>query len=40
MTGLVNAGREVREHGTFGYLDASIGTPQLNTLMDSAAPKR
>ena len=30
----------VREHGTFGYLDASIGTPQLNALLDSAALKR
>ena len=39
MTGLVNAAREVKEHGTFGYLDASLGTPQLNTLLDMAAPK-
>jgi len=39
MTGLVNAAREVKEHGTFGYLDASLGTPQLNALLDMAAPK-
>ncbi|MEO6746845.1 MAG: isocitrate lyase/phosphoenolpyruvate mutase family protein [Caldimonas sp.] len=40
MTGLVNAAREVREHGTFGYLDSAIGTPQLNALVDAAASPR
>jgi 2-methylisocitrate lyase-like PEP mutase family enzyme len=40
MTGLVNAAREVREHGTFGYLDSAIGTPQLNALVDAAAAPR
>ena len=33
MTGLVAAAREVHEHGTFGYLDASLTTPQLNAFM-------
>ena len=37
MTGLVNAAREVREHGTFGYLDSAIATAQLNALVDAAA---
>ena len=36
MTGLVNAAREVREHGTFGYLDNAIATAQLNVLVDAA----
>ena len=40
MTGLVDAAREVREHGTFGYLDKSIATPQLNALLDPTTPKR
>ncbi len=40
MNGLVNAAREVREHGTFGYLDSAIGTPQLNALVDAAAAPR
>ena len=33
MTGLVAAGREVREHGTFGYLETSVATGALNKLM-------
>ena len=36
MTGLVNAAREVREHGTFGYLDNAIATAQLNVLVEAA----
>ncbi len=36
MTGLVNAAREVREHGTFGYLDNAIATARLNALVDAA----
>ncbi len=33
MSGLVNAAREVREKGTFGYLDRSLTTPELNNFM-------
>lgn len=33
MTGLVEAAREVKERGTFGYLERSLGTPELNALM-------
>jgi 2-methylisocitrate lyase-like PEP mutase family enzyme len=30
MTGLVEAAREIAEHGTFLYLDRSIASPELN----------
>jgi len=33
MTGLLEAGKEVREKGTFGYLDRSASTPDLYSLM-------
>ncbi len=33
MTGLLNAASEVREHGTFGYLDTSLATPDLNAFL-------
>ena len=33
MTGLVEAAREVKDKGTFGYLDRSIATPDLSTFM-------
>jgi 2-methylisocitrate lyase-like PEP mutase family enzyme len=33
MTGVLEAAREVKEGGTFGYLDRSIGTPDLNAFM-------
>ncbi|HEY3845795.1 MAG TPA: isocitrate lyase/phosphoenolpyruvate mutase family protein [Acetobacteraceae bacterium] len=33
MSGLVTAVREVKEHGTFGYLDATMTTPELNGFM-------
>lgn len=33
MTGLVEAAREVKEKGSFGYLERSLGTPELNKLM-------
>jgi 2-methylisocitrate lyase-like PEP mutase family enzyme len=29
MTGLVEAAREVREHGTFGFVERSVTTPEL-----------
>src|SRR5918998_1676986 len=33
MTGLVEAAREVRERGSFGYVEASLPTPELNRFM-------
>jgi 2-methylisocitrate lyase-like PEP mutase family enzyme len=33
MTGLVEAAREVREQGTFGYLDRALPTGELNVFM-------
>jgi 2-methylisocitrate lyase-like PEP mutase family enzyme len=33
MTGLVGAAKEVLETGTFGYLDATLATPELNGFM-------
>jgi 2-methylisocitrate lyase-like PEP mutase family enzyme len=33
MTGVVEAAREVKEKGTFGYLDRSLNTPDLNAFM-------
>jgi 2-methylisocitrate lyase-like PEP mutase family enzyme len=33
MTGLLEAGKEVKEKGTFGYLDRSASTPDLYSLM-------
>jgi 2-methylisocitrate lyase-like PEP mutase family enzyme len=33
MTGIVEAAREVKDKGTFGYLDRSLGTPDVNAFM-------
>jgi 2-methylisocitrate lyase-like PEP mutase family enzyme len=33
MTGLLSAATEVRDHGTFRYLDETIPTPEWNRLM-------
>ena len=35
MTGLVDAAREVKESGSFGYLDRSLATPELAKFMVS-----
>jgi 2-methylisocitrate lyase-like PEP mutase family enzyme len=35
MTGLLDAAREVKDRGTFGYLDRSLATPDLNAFMES-----
>jgi len=35
MTGLVEAAREVKDKGTFGYLDRAVSTPDLNAFMQS-----
>jgi 2-methylisocitrate lyase-like PEP mutase family enzyme len=32
MTGMANAAREVAEHGTFEFLDATMATPELNAF--------
>jgi len=33
MTGLLTAAREVKEHGTFSYLDTTMPTPEFNAFM-------
>jgi 2-methylisocitrate lyase-like PEP mutase family enzyme len=35
MTGLLDAAREVKDKGTFSYLDRSIATPDLNAFMQA-----
>ena len=35
MTGLVEAAKEVKEKGTFGYIERSISTPELGKFMRS-----
>jgi 2-methylisocitrate lyase-like PEP mutase family enzyme len=30
MSGLIDAAREIKEHGSFGYLEQTIATPELN----------
>jgi 2-methylisocitrate lyase-like PEP mutase family enzyme len=35
MSGLVDAAREVKERGTFGYVDTTMATPELNGYMSS-----
>jgi 2-methylisocitrate lyase-like PEP mutase family enzyme len=33
MSGLVNAAREVRDKGSFGYVETTMATPELNSFM-------
>lgn len=33
MSGLLDAAREVQERGSFGYLDTTLATPELNAFM-------
>ena len=33
MTGLLEAAREVKERGSFGYIETSMATPELNRFM-------
>src|SRR5262249_32883877 len=35
MTGLVDAAREVKDKGTFGYIDRSIASAELNGVMQA-----
>jgi 2-methylisocitrate lyase-like PEP mutase family enzyme len=34
MTGLRDAAQEVKDKGTFGYLDRALSTPDLNAFME------
>jgi 2-methylisocitrate lyase-like PEP mutase family enzyme len=34
MTGLMQAAREVKDHGSFGYLEHTLATPELNRFME------
>jgi len=33
ITGFLDAAKEAKEHGTFGYLDRTLSTPDLNGYM-------
>ena len=33
LTGLLSAAKEGREHGTFGYIDTSLATPDMNAFL-------
>jgi hypothetical protein len=33
MTGLLDAAREVKDQGSFGYLERTITTPEINGFM-------
>ena len=33
MSGLVDAAREVKDKGTFGYVETTMATPELNSFM-------
>ena len=35
MSGLVDAAREVKDKGTFGYVDRTMATPDLNGFMQA-----
>jgi len=35
MTGLLAAAREVREHGTFAYIDASVPSAEFNAFLET-----
>jgi 2-methylisocitrate lyase-like PEP mutase family enzyme len=37
MTGLADAAREVKDKGTFGYLERSLSTAELNAFMEPPA---
>jgi 2-methylisocitrate lyase-like PEP mutase family enzyme len=39
MSGLVNAAREVQDQGTFGYVEATMATPELNSYTSGASPR-
>ena len=33
MTGLLNAAKEVREQGTFGYIDTTLASAEMNAFL-------
>ncbi len=33
MTGLLNAAKEVREQGTFGYIDTTFASAEMNAFL-------
>ena len=33
MIGLLSAAKKVREHGTFGYIETSLATPEMNAFL-------
>jgi 2-methylisocitrate lyase-like PEP mutase family enzyme len=33
MTGLLNAAKEVREQGTFGYIDPTLASAEMNAFL-------
>jgi 2-methylisocitrate lyase-like PEP mutase family enzyme len=35
MTGMLDAAREVKDKGSFGYLDRTIATPDWNAFMQA-----
>jgi 2-methylisocitrate lyase-like PEP mutase family enzyme len=35
MTGLVTAAREVKDTGTFGYLETTLATPEINAFLEA-----
>jgi 2-methylisocitrate lyase-like PEP mutase family enzyme len=39
MSGLVNAAREVKDQGTFGYVETTMATPELTSYMSGASPR-
>jgi 2-methylisocitrate lyase-like PEP mutase family enzyme len=38
MSGLVNAAREVKDQGAFGYVEETMATPELNSYMTGPSP--
>jgi 2-methylisocitrate lyase-like PEP mutase family enzyme len=39
MSGLVNAAREVKDHGTFGSVEKTMATPELNSYITGTSPR-
>jgi hypothetical protein len=39
MSGLVNAAREVKDQGSFRYVEVTMATPELNSYMSGASPR-
>jgi 2-methylisocitrate lyase-like PEP mutase family enzyme len=35
MSGLIEAAREVKDKGSFGYLERTMATPELNAFMQT-----